>query len=195
MSWRLEDRDLSAHYRSVSSDEPGKASGTQKELERSAIAQRLAVSSSFSTNLSRTKGYRPMTYQRVIPRDLFNEAKLLKCLGQLSLFILDGIDHSRWSVPEHLRLTHYTDVTEGFLIEQDESDGSLSCSNVRLTMYIQEIRLSSPYNCKDAYPLQFAFHAGDEWIEGDVFNDDGNFSGEFQELISSIEGTAKVLGL
>lgn len=29
-------------------------------------------------------------YQRVIPRDLFNEAKLLKCLGRLSLFIHDG---------------------------------------------------------------------------------------------------------
>lgn len=39
------------------------------------------------------------SYRRVLPRDLFNEAKLLKCLGQLSLMIHDGkcelrVEHS-----------------------------------------------------------------------------------------------------
>lgn len=33
-----------------------------------------------------------MTYQREIPRDLFNEANLLKCLGQISLIAHDRPD-------------------------------------------------------------------------------------------------------
>ncbi len=35
-------------------------------------------------------------YTRVIPRDLFNEAKLLKCIGRLVLLIHDG-DHNNIS--------------------------------------------------------------------------------------------------
>jgi hypothetical protein len=30
-------------------------------------------------------------YNRVIPRDLFNESKLLKCFGQLALLMHDGV--------------------------------------------------------------------------------------------------------
>ncbi len=30
-----------------------------------------------------------MTYHRVLPRDAFNEAKLLKCIGKLTLLIED----------------------------------------------------------------------------------------------------------
>ena len=30
-----------------------------------------------------------MSYARVIPRDLFNEANLLKCLGKVALILMD----------------------------------------------------------------------------------------------------------
>ena len=131
-----------------------------------------------------------MTYQRVIPRDLFNEAKLLKCLGQLSLIIHDGIDKDRWSVPAGLKLEHVPGIQcHGFHIVQDENDGSLSCSNLDLTMDGDRINLSTPYNSRESYPLQFFFEAGGfDYIEGPVFNDEGKISAEFTELLDYIEG-------
>ena len=118
-----------------------------------------------------------MTYLRVIPRDLFNEAKLLKCLGKLSLLIHDGAN-----VPKGLLLDHLTEENEGFEICQNESDGSLYVSNLELTHKGRTIGLRCPYNHKGAYPLQLCFE--DE--EGSVFNDDGSLSDEFQALLKSI---------
>lgn len=116
-----------------------------------------------------------MSYNRTIPRDLFNEAKLLKCLGQLSLLIHDemarplSIDHDETEFP-------------GFLIEQRDSDGALYCSNLQVFCKGRLIGLWSPYNRKDAYPLTFSLD--DE--EGDVFTDEGELSEEFRGLISTL---------
>lgn len=62
-----------------------------------------------------------MTYRREIPRDLFNEAMLLKCLGQLALFEID-----RPSLG--LTVTHHPPAH--FVVEQDDSDGSFYVRNV-----------------------------------------------------------------
>lgn len=118
-----------------------------------------------------------MSYQRVIPRDLFNEAKLLKCLGQLALYIHDYR-------PSGLQLIHFAE-DEGFRIEQDPNDGALYCANMELVCAGSVINLRSPYNCKDAYPLRFADSGAEE--EGRVFNEDGTLSNEFRNLTALLE--------
>ncbi len=112
-----------------------------------------------------------MSYQRVIPRDLFNEAKLLKCLGQLSLIIHDGV-----KVPRGLALNHFAE-DEGFCIEQCPDSGALYCRNLEFICDGWEFSLSAPHNSKDAYPLRFV---RDEENEGRVFNEDGTLSDEFR---------------
>lgn len=119
-----------------------------------------------------------MSYMRVIPRDLFNEAKLLKCLGQVALIIHDGV-----GVPSGLHLEHDTTECDGFNVEQDPNDGSLYCGN--LSLYFEErlIGLRSPYNSKDAYPLRFTMD--DE--EGDVLTYDGfQLSSALKLMINSL---------
>lgn len=120
-------------------------------------------------------------YTRVIPRDLFNEAKFLKCLGQVSLIL-----HDRVGV--HWPLTMELLVPEaGFLIAQDRSDGGLVCPNLTLRLDLSqlhpapvnvkpvEIRLKSRLNSRDAYPLLFCVGG----VEGEALNDQGQLSNEF----------------
>ena len=54
-----------------------------------------------------------MTYARVCPRDLFNEASLLKCLGHLWP-VCERIPGVGWVEPQ---------IGEPFVIEQYECDG------------------------------------------------------------------------
>jgi len=119
-----------------------------------------------------------MSYTRVIPRDLFNEAKLLKCLGQLALLITDGL-----GVPRGLTLDH--DIfgdRAGFQIEQDQTDGSIYCANMELNYQGRLIGLRSPLNSRDAFPLQFI--RGDE--SGSVFDDKGKLSHDFVSMLKNI---------
>lgn len=62
-------------------------------------------------------------YQRVLPRDLFNESKLLKCIGQLVLLIHDG------NCPNGLAFTHHDEDDEPFIIRLME-DGHLTITNI-----------------------------------------------------------------
>lgn len=111
-----------------------------------------------------------MPYQRVIPRDLFNESKLLKCLGRLALILHEGFG-VRWP----LALEH-ENPEDGFVIDQCPDDGSLFCDNLVLTLGERRIRLASPLNSKEPYPL-FFIDPEDGVVS--VFNDDGTFSDEF----------------
>jgi hypothetical protein len=116
-----------------------------------------------------------LEYKRVIPRDLFNEAKLLKCLGQLSLLIHDG------KCPKSLQLQH-NNPEQGFLIGIDESDGGVYCHNLKLFLGEIEIYLVSVLNSKDNYPLLYR----DDNEEGEVFTKQGELSQEFLEMISKL---------
>lgn len=118
-----------------------------------------------------------MSYQRVIPRDLFNEAKLLKCLGQLALMAHDYPALG-------LKMQHFAE-DEGFRIEQNPDSGALYCSNMELFVSGQEIHLSTRYNCKDAYPLNFIDDTAEE--SGRVFSETGDFTPEFSNLIASLK--------
>jgi len=69
-----------------------------------------------------------MSYLRVIPRDLFNESKLLKCLGQVCLHIHDN-RAGRLAMVE-------SGAADGeqFEIDQNEFDGSLYVSNLQFRL-------------------------------------------------------------
>lgn len=93
---------------------------------------------------------RPITtYRRVIPRDLFNDAKLLKCLGQLALIIFNGKDEAN-SCPPTLEIDH---DGQPFNIVQDPEDGGLRCDNVTVTINGRPIKMTTNYNSRDNWPL------------------------------------------
>ena len=112
-----------------------------------------------------------MNYTRVIPRDFFNEAKLLKCLGQLSLKVLDG------KTPTGLDIA-FDDSGEAFSIVQDDSDGSIYVANYPITINDYQVWFKTPLNSKDAYPLFCEW----EYENYTVFNDKGEFTEEFINL-------------
>lgn len=109
------------------------------------------------------------TYERVFPRDLFNEAKLLKCIGQVML-----LAHN-YNAPIKFKLVSDLGYN-GFVIEQYESDGSLYVANHDFTVNGDTYHIYTPYNSKDNYPLKIT--AGDE--DFDVLDMAGNFSEDFR---------------
>lgn len=112
-----------------------------------------------------------VAYQRVIPRDLFNEANLLKCYGQLYLLLEAHIGHG-------VQLG-YTGAP--FRIEQNPADGSLTITNVILTINRSVVPLMRPLNSREPWPL-YAFDANNE-VDIAVFTDDGKLTDEFQALL------------
>lgn len=114
-----------------------------------------------------------MNYNRVVPRDLFNESKLLKCLGQISVNI-DG------KLREYGTTDELTNEKLGFIITQDES-GNISCINYNV--YAQfgsegpvKLKLHTGMNSRLNYPL-ICETIYSEHIY--VFDDKGKFSKEF----------------
>lgn len=109
-----------------------------------------------------------MSHYRVIPRDFFNEAKLLKCLGQLQLAIQENRVNG-------LPLCVDFDG-KPFKIAQLESGGSLCCLNYKVYLSNGErLVLFTPYNSKEAYPL-IAEYRGEEYY---VFDEKGSFMPNF----------------
>lgn len=118
-----------------------------------------------------------MTYARVIPRDLFNEASLLKCLGCLWLALDEQLGHSA-------KLAHRPGAM--FLVNQDPGDGAISCPTVSLTVDGQPVKLFRPLNSRADWPLWARF--GDPEGVGDfedveVFDEAGQLSDDFRQRI------------
>jgi len=110
------------------------------------------------------------SYLRVIPRDFFNEAKLLKCMGQLSLMILDC------KTPEGMKI-EIAETGEPFEIQLSDN-GYLFISNYLVTINDAIVSMRTPYNSKAPYPLLCYY----DWEEITVFDDSGNFTKEFAAL-------------
>jgi hypothetical protein len=112
-----------------------------------------------------------MTYLRVIPRDLFNEAKLLKCLGALYI--------------ESERLPAGTIVLEhdhgAFVIEQNPDDGSIYVANVYLLINGRRTHVYTGLNARGPYPMYA--EVGDETVS--VFTDDGKLDPNFIKAVRS----------
>lgn len=119
-----------------------------------------------------------MTYQRMIPRDLFNDANLLKCYGQLYIKLTEsGIEHSAKLLDDLCQ--------DGFNIEQNPNSGATSLNNVILLIDNMTYWLERPLNSRDSWPLYVVGNDAD----GDtdpipVFDDNGNLSSEMIELIT-----------
>lgn len=112
-------------------------------------------------------------YQRVIPRDLFNESMLLKSLGRLSLLIHDNQLPSRLSID-----------TDGgpFKIVQDES-GQLTVENITLMYGNEMLDFHTPLNSRVNYPLYVEY----EYEEVEVFDDKGGITKEFLEFLEELD--------
>lgn len=113
-----------------------------------------------------------MNYSRVLPRDLFNEAKLLKCMGRLCLLIHDRI------APKEMTFRQNGDPFEITLLPTGELFIDNLHVKIRDTFYI----FKTTYNSKSNYPL-FMEH---ELTDYDVFDDEGNFDKEFLELLKQL---------
>jgi hypothetical protein len=97
---------------------------------------------------------------RVLPRDAFNDANLLKCIGKITLDIEDGI------------CTELTYQYNGkpFNIQQDESDGSTYVTNiVFITSKGRKIKHRRPLNSREDWGLYWIV----DNIEYEVFEEYG----------------------
>lgn len=115
-----------------------------------------------------------MSYQRVIPRDLFNEANLLKCYGKL------WIELDRLNLPG----VSLTQDEEGaaFDIWQNPDDGAITLLSVLLLVRGEEVPLWRPLNSREPWPL-YAL-VGDTELA--VFNDDGTLSSDMVDFLKGV---------
>lgn len=112
------------------------------------------------------------TYQRVIPRDLYNESKLLKCIGRLVLLIHDGKEVNGMT---------FKHDGEPFEIDQLEDDGALYITNLRFILKGKQLLFKSAYNSKANYPLYLYF----DYCEYLVFDEAGEYTDEFIDFCNS----------
>lgn len=113
----------------------------------------------------------PQYYTRVLPRDLFNESKLLKCIGRLCLLILDGLTPVPMS---------YDETGEPFRIALNE-EGSLTIQNLPIYIKGKIFEFKTIYNSKANYPLYVEF----DYVDYLVFDEQGNFDKEFIAFVNT----------
>lgn len=118
-----------------------------------------------------------MAYRRVIPRDLFNESSLLKCLGRVWI-LLENMP------PNIARLGDDEGEHGGapFDIQQDDADGSIHVANLPFRIGRKVYRLSRPLNSRAPWPL---YATDDDAEETAVFTDAGDFTPEFLRLLEA----------
>lgn len=114
-----------------------------------------------------------MTYRRVIPRDLFNEASLLKCLGRLALLIGDG------KLPG-LTLNEPA-LDTGFNVMQNPLTGGIFCQNFVLYSDAGIITHERNLNARDPWPLYLTDEQDNEYC---VFNDDGSLHSDMSSFFA-----------
>lgn len=112
-----------------------------------------------------------MTYIRVIPRDLFNESNLLKCLGKLALLVENK------AAPN---LSYYYDH-KPFNIVQNEASGGLQCLNVTFYTLKQDLILERPLNSRESWPL----YVLTEQEDYPVFNSQGNLENSLLDFLKT----------
>lgn len=100
--------------------------------------------------------------RRVLPRDAFNDANLLKCIGQLTLLIEDDC-------PTVRGLSYHYDG-EPFNIQQDESDGSTYVTNVQFWANKKPVRMVRPMNSREPWPLMMWLGDSDYYVFGEAGN-------------------------
>jgi hypothetical protein len=119
-----------------------------------------------------------MSYQRVIPRDLFNESSLLKCYGRLYIVLEKIAGHSARFSEE--------DVSR-FDIDQRADDGSIFIQNLSLVIGDDHFRLVRPLNSRQPWPLYAELIGDPEFEPVEVFDDQGELTSEMRTLLTSYE--------
>lgn len=116
------------------------------------------------------------SYVRTLPRDLFNEADLLKCWGRLWTSLDDAGWRSTSIEPE---------VAEEFVIVQDEGSGAIAVQNLALKIDGVEHWVERPLNSRRPWVLRIT---GAEGVTGDfeeveVFDERGEFTQAMRSLV------------
>ncbi len=110
-------------------------------------------------------------YSRVAPRDLFNEAMLLKCLGKLTLLILDEGIHEKLS---------YSYTGKPFQTAHHQAGYLIIYKGVTIKKGRKSLMLGTQVNTRSAWPLCVLT---DENEDIPVFDDAGNLDEEFLEFL------------
>lgn len=113
-------------------------------------------------------------YNRVIPRDLFNEANILKTIGKLCLLIEDN------AIP----LQYHYDG-DAFNIQQNEASGALYVANINFwftketgLMDMGTLVFERPLNSRELWPLYLETSNNSY----EVFDENGNFILDIEEI-------------
>lgn len=116
-----------------------------------------------------------MSYRRTLPRDLFNEASLLKCMGRLWILLNQTRDHAAKILEEEV---------DCFEIDQDQSSGAIYVASLTFQVRGTVYPLHRPLNSREPWPLWVEAPDGDDDFDSiPVFDDDGNFSDDMKQLI------------
>lgn len=110
-------------------------------------------------------------YLRVTPRDFFNEAKLLKCMGRLCLLIHDELTPVKMTRSENGEPFNIALTMDEFLI----------VTNTHIAINGTVCRFKTAYNSKENYP----FYVEHEEIEYLVFDEQGEFHKEFIDFCNT----------
>lgn len=116
-------------------------------------------------------------YIRVIPRDLFNEAKLLKCVAMLYL-AGERLPEGELVVEERMG----EDERQGWNIVQNPADGSISVANVAILLRGRALHCFTPLNSRRPHPLYAQLDGGDP-VE--VFDGEGYCTADFLALAAA----------
>lgn len=115
-------------------------------------------------------------YQRVLPRDLFNEASLLKCLGRLVILLEDEARDGKGLIAQE-------DVSS-FDIIQHEDSGGIEVRNLDFMIGGVRHPLVRPLNSRRPWPLHVEAPDGDFNFDAvSVFDDEGNLTGDMRRLL------------
>lgn len=112
-------------------------------------------------------------YIRVIPRDLFNESKLLKCIGRLTLLIHDGFIVGDMTF-EHDDTPFKIGLTD---------DGFLSIKNIIFKIHGTVVFFKCLYNSENRYSLFCEY----EYCDYLVFDEEGQYTDEFKQFCDTLK--------
>lgn len=127
-------------------------------------------------------------YQRVIPRDLFNEAVLLKCLGKVALWIHEGV--LPLLTVEHTPVGDGDQYTQGFDIRLTEC-GYLFAGSLRFYLCgRKEVLFVSTYNSREPWPLFWCWSYDEDMLP--VFAYDGEPDPAFLKAMSTPPAATEV---
>jgi hypothetical protein len=117
-------------------------------------------------------------YIRVIPRDLFNEASLLKCLGTLYIALenVPDCDQAEFAVGD----------VDSFDIHQDSNDGSIYVANLPFVVAGRACHLSRPLNSRQPWPLWLSDRDNDDFDRIEVFNEQGKLSSDMLAFLKGV---------